>query len=223
MFPKNIALRVLTPSYVGKAVDCIANSFADDPFSKVSGLQPADWAAMSGMFVERAATKDLSVIAVNSDNGNVEGVMLNEDWKEKKPEEYSQLSEKWRPIRAIFNKLHISYKARHSRYIQPHEILHPLYFSCIRPELRRKGLIGQLFNKSLEIASDYHFDTVVCESSTTSTALACGQLGFREIAQVEYRTFLYKGETVFYPLPGINPEYQKLTVLERPIQSNLVM
>eukprot|EP00339_Tiarina_fusa_P007669 CAMPEP_0117045912 /NCGR_PEP_ID=MMETSP0472-20121206/31761_1 /TAXON_ID=693140 ORGANISM="Tiarina fusus, Strain LIS" /NCGR_SAMPLE_ID=MMETSP0472 /ASSEMBLY_ACC=CAM_ASM_000603 /LENGTH=80 /DNA_ID=CAMNT_0004758093 /DNA_START=1 /DNA_END=240 /DNA_ORIENTATION=+ len=80
MFPKNIALRVLTPSYVGKAVDCIANSFADDPFSKVSGLQPADWAAMSGMFVERAATKDLSVIAVNSDNGNVEGVMLNEDW-----------------------------------------------------------------------------------------------------------------------------------------------
>ena len=81
----------------------------------------------------------------------------------------------------FFFFLCVSYKARHSRYIQPHEILHPLYFSCIRPELRRQGLIGQLFNKSLEIASDYHFDTVVCESSTTSTAIACGQLGFREV------------------------------------------
>ena len=58
-----IAYRVLTPSYVGKAVDCIAASFANDPFSHVSGLQPADWAAMSGMFVERAATKDISLVA----------------------------------------------------------------------------------------------------------------------------------------------------------------
>ena len=43
------------------------------------------------------------------------------------------------------------------------------------------------------------------------------------MAQVEYRTFLYEGETVFYPLPGLNTEYQKLSILERPIQSGLVM
>lgn len=59
----NIVLRVLSPAYVGRAVDCIASSFSDDPFSKVAGLQPGDWAAMSGMFVERAATNDLSVVA----------------------------------------------------------------------------------------------------------------------------------------------------------------
>lgn len=63
MAQANIALRVLTPAYVGRAVDCIAASFSEDPFSKVAGLKPADWAAMSGMFVERAATNDLSVVA----------------------------------------------------------------------------------------------------------------------------------------------------------------
>ena len=63
MAARNISYRVLTPSYVGKAVDCIAASFAEDPFSRVCGLQPSDWAAMSGMFVERAATKDISLIA----------------------------------------------------------------------------------------------------------------------------------------------------------------
>ena len=45
---------------------------------------------------------------VNEETDRVEGVILNEDWKEKKPEEYSKLSKKWGPIRAIFNKLHIS-------------------------------------------------------------------------------------------------------------------
>lgn len=80
-----------------------------------------------------------------------------------------------------FTNFYHRYKARHSRYIQQNSILHPLYFSCIRPELRRQGLISQIFEKSLEIASDYHYDTVVCEASTTQTALACAQLGFREV------------------------------------------
>lgn len=104
----SISYRLLSPAFVGRTVDCIAASFAEDPFSKVSGLEPKDWAAMSSMFVERAAEKDFSVIAVNSSSGEVEGIMLNEDWKERKPDEYSKLSTKWRPIRAIFNKVHLS-------------------------------------------------------------------------------------------------------------------
>merc|ERR1712137_93987 len=219
----NIAFRRLTPAYVGRAVDCIAASFADDPFSKVSGLQPSDWAAMSGMFVERAALKDLSLVAINSQTERVEGVMLNEDWKEKKPEEYAKLSSKWSPIRAIFNKLHIVYKANIPRYIQHHSILHPLYFSCVRPELRRQGIIGKLFTHSLEIASDFHFETVACEASTRSTASACEKLGFKQVAQVEYRTFLFEGQTVFYPLPGMSSDYDSLMILERPISSGLVV
>ena len=58
-----ISFKILTPGYVGKTVDCIANSFAGDPFSIACNLEPRDWAAMSGMFVERAAVKDLSIIA----------------------------------------------------------------------------------------------------------------------------------------------------------------
>ena len=80
-----------------------------------------------------------------------------------------------------------SYKARHQRYIQPHSILHPLYFSCVKPEYRRQGVASELFKESLNIASDFHFDTVVCESSSASTTAAIGQLGFREVGVIEWK------------------------------------
>ena len=116
-----------------------------------------------------------------------------------------------------------SFKANHARYIRPDTVLHPLYFSCVRPELRRQGVVGNLLHNALEIASDHHFDTIVCESSSEQTTAACEQLGFKEVASVEYRSFLYEGENVFYPLPGMNEDYQKLAILERPIQSGLVV
>ncbi len=33
------------------------------------------------------------------------GVIINEDWKEKQPEEYRHLLD-WAPVRAMFNELH---------------------------------------------------------------------------------------------------------------------
>lgn len=58
-----VVFKQLTPAYVGSAVDCVAASFLDDPFTKVAKLEPSDWAYISSMFIQRAATKDLSIVA----------------------------------------------------------------------------------------------------------------------------------------------------------------
>lgn len=50
---------------------------------------------MCGMFIERAAAKDRSVVAVNSETNGVEGCIINEDWKEDVPEEYRRLDAAW--------------------------------------------------------------------------------------------------------------------------------
>lgn len=50
---------------------------------------------MCSMFVERAATKDRSVVAINNTSGLVEGCIINEDWKEDVPEEYRLLPAAW--------------------------------------------------------------------------------------------------------------------------------
>ena len=46
---------------------------------------------------------------VNENEDRVEGVIVNEDWTEKPPEEFYKLTDTWRPVRAIFNSLHARY------------------------------------------------------------------------------------------------------------------
>jgi hypothetical protein len=57
------------------------------------------------MFVQRAAHKDLSLVAYNPLKDEVEGVIINEDWKEAPPVPYKDLPD-WRPVKAMFNELH---------------------------------------------------------------------------------------------------------------------
>ena len=59
-----IAIRSLTPALVGRAVDCVGRSFQRDPFTRALGLEPKDWAAMSGMFIERAAVNQPAISLV---------------------------------------------------------------------------------------------------------------------------------------------------------------
>jgi hypothetical protein len=51
------------------------------------------------------ASRDLSLVARDEETGRVEGVLINEDWKESPPAVYRELID-WRPVRAIFNELH---------------------------------------------------------------------------------------------------------------------
>ena len=73
------------------------------------------------------------------------------------------------------------YKQIHPRYIERHSVMHPLYFSCVRPEARRQGIMTQMWNKSVEVASDFHFDHVVTEASSEITGQVCTKLGFKEV------------------------------------------
>lgn len=94
-----VAYRLLTPNLTGRVVDAISESFggrsSDDPFTCALKLTKKDWRDMCGMFVERAATQERSVVAVDTETQNVAGCIINEDWKENVPSAYRQLSPLW--------------------------------------------------------------------------------------------------------------------------------
>jgi GNAT superfamily N-acetyltransferase len=215
----SIKYRTLTPNLVGKAVDCIAISFTTpkDPFTKVFEYSQTQWGIMSQMFVERAAESDLSIVAFNEAKNRIEGVMINEDWKELPPSFYRQLRD-WRPVRAIFNELHIRFKSREPR-IEHGKVLHPLYFSCVHPESRRKGIATNLWNQSVEVAKARNYDTLVAETSVTATERLCHKLGFKLASSVEYHEFLFEGRKPFAVLD--KNEFQRLSIFKRPITSDL--
>jgi len=215
----NVVYKVLNPSLVSKAVDCISASFAypsNDPFSKALKLSPTQWGILSQMFVQRAAKSDLSIVAMTGDV--VQGVIVNEDWKDPPPQYYSEL-EDWRPVRAMFNELHTRFKATQER-IEHGKILHPLYFTCVRPELRRKGIVSALWQKSVALAQERNYDSMASEASTpTGEKLLVGKLGFKEVAHVKFNDFLFEGTK---PFSGLERDgYQKLSIYLRSITSDL--
>lgn len=132
----------LGPSLVASATRCIADTFAaqsrTDPFTALFEYTPVHWANMVSSFVERAgaAKRPLSVVSVGA-SGEVEGVMLNEDWTTPTPLAYNKLGPEWRSTRAIFKELHTRYNDKHSSSsLVPQECLHTLYFTCVAPTVR---------------------------------------------------------------------------------------
>jgi len=218
-----ISYRTLTPNYIGKAMDCIASSYKNDPFSNALGLEPKDWCEMACMFVERASLKDFSIVAVNENEDRVEGVIVNEDWTEKPPEEFYKLTDTWRPVRAIFNSLHARYQQIAKNPRNAHEILHPLYFSCVRPEARKMGIMTELWKRSTQVASDFHFERMVAEASAEGIKTVCERLGFEKRAEVDYRAFLYDGRLIFFELHRKDPSFKSLALFERKVTSGLVV
>jgi len=218
MAVSSIVYKTLTAELTSKAVDCVAASFAHpshDPFSKVFKLSPTQWGILSQMFVQRAAKKDLSFVAMEGDT--VQGVIINEDWKELPPPFYKEL-EDWRPVRAMFNELHTRFKANHNR-IEHGKVLHALYFTCVRPEVRRRGIVVNLWQKSVALAQERNFQTMVSEASTPTTERVLTKLGFKEIASVPFKEFLFEGSKPYSQLE--KEGFSKLGVYERSITSDL--
>jgi len=215
-----VVYKKLEPDLVGKATDCIGVSFATnaDPFTRAFGLSQAQWGVMSQMFVQRAAKKDLSWVAFNEQTGRVEGVIINEDWKEKQPSEYRNLLD-WAPVRAMFNELHTRFKANHPR-IDHGKVIHPLYFTSVRPEARRSGIVSTLWEKSVETARDKNYETMVAEAGNNVSAAVFTKLGFEEVAKVNFDEFSYQKDRPFTNLHK-QDGFDKLSIFKRSITSNL--
>eukprot|EP01094_Clydonella_sp_ATCC50884_P008250 TRINITY_DN1760_c1_g1_i1.p1 TRINITY_DN1760_c1_g1~~TRINITY_DN1760_c1_g1_i1.p1 ORF type:complete len:228 (-),score=76.37 TRINITY_DN1760_c1_g1_i1:159-842(-) len=218
-----ISYRVLTPKLAGKAVQCVKKSFGQDPFSRSLDLSAQHWSGMSGMFIERAAEKKpgLSLVAYHEEKKEVVGLIINEDWKDRQPPAYRVLPKEWAPVRAIFNVLHLRFKAAHPQAIEHGTVLHPLYFSCVQPEYRRQGILTTLLEESISIARDFHYEFLVCESSHQSVASVCRALGFREKASVSFDSFMFEGKNVFYDIAQEDAMADRLSIHERRISSDL--
>jgi len=223
--PAKVAYRLLTPNLTGRVVDAISESFggkvSDDPFTSALKLSKKDWRDMCGMFVERAATQEKSVVAIDTETQNVEGCIINEDWKDNVPIAYRQLSPLWHPVRAIFHELRTRYKSQQRLRILPGQIFHPLYFTCVVPDARRKGIANGLWHASVDIARSYNYQYMICETSSRVSEKVCESLGFQMKTSVAYNDWMYQGENIFSELPKLSNNFQRLSIWERPIPSDL--
>jgi len=206
------------------AVNCIADTFTNpdstEPFTWCMNLRSHHWKSMSSIFVDRAASQNLSLVAIDEDSGDVMAVMLNEDWKEPPPVAYKALTDQWRPVRAAFNEVHTRFKSTQP-HIAPGQMLHTLYFSCVRPEARQQGLMTNMLNKSIQVAQDNNFSSMCADTSTDSVAKVASNLGFDPVSSLSYKEWMFDGIKIFEELPKNKSTWNELSTHVRKIPSNM--
>ena len=82
------------------------------------------------------------------------------------------------------------------------------------------GITRALWRRTLETASEFHFQSMAVEASTLSTRKVCRALGFDEVVALPYDEFLFEGRRPLSVL-GSDPEFSRLAIYERQIMSNL--
>jgi len=125
----------------------------------------------------------------------------------------------WRPVRAIFKELHIRYLAQRLSF-KNGDVIHPLYFTCVRPESRRQG-IKFVWRRTIDIAREFNYHFMVAEASTDISRLVCTRLGFEEKAAIKYDEWMFEGQKVFNDLPTKKKDFDKIAIFERKITSDL--
>jgi len=104
------------------------------------------------------------------------------------------------------------------------EILHCLYFTCVRPEMRGEGVMHQLWNETVDVAKDYNYRHLAAEASTQEVRDVLEKsLGFREVASVDYTDWRFEGFTAMEELVQEDPlEWSKLSIGVRNVHSDAV-
>jgi hypothetical protein len=161
--------------------------------------------------------------------------MINEDWLAPRPVAYrSHLNESWVPVRAIFSELHERFmRTRGGHRVAEGELMRCLYFTCVRPDARRQGVMGGLWAQTINVARERGYETITAQASTDDTRRALAdELGFTQVAGVSFADFVMPEDEaaacgltgkVFAELLDKSPKQYGggLTIHSRRVPSNL--
>lgn len=198
---QKITLEVLKPEHVAGATRCIANTFAKgEPMSTALGITPEEFNYFAQLFIEKAATDQLSVVAVN-DSGNVIGATICEDYTTEPPAGIEQISEKFNPIFQLLESLG-------ERYAQNYDVApgsHYHIFMCGVYQSHAHLRLAQKLNRFAEdLAREYRYRTLVCEATgRVSQFVAERQLGFEYVDEISYQEFQYESQPVFSSIDSV--------------------
>jgi len=169
------------------------------------------------------ATNPKAVVMLSEDEETVDAVMVNEDFRQAPPAEYRMLASDWRPVRACFRELHTRFKGNHTRPITDGEIMHCLYFTCVRPEGRGQGQMKALWSGTVEVAKEYGYRHLVAEASTQEVRdVLHSHLGFKEVAAVDYADWRFEGFTPMEEVVAKDPkEWTRLSMSIRNVPSDM--
>jgi GNAT superfamily N-acetyltransferase len=178
----------------------LAASFVHEPMNRALGLTTTELYEFVSRFIPECTANRLSVIAVSERSPDeLAGVFISRDFKALLPLGVPDDFPRFEPIIDALMNVEEQYEAQVAGLQRGQAV--NLWMVGVDGRFSRRGVAGNLFRISAQIAHDQGFERCVTECTGHFSQRAALDAGFQERACVLYKDFIFKGRPVFAAIP----------------------
>lgn len=190
-----IEYRVCLPDDTTEVGRLLAESFTShDPPAVAVGLTPDEFEAFVKLWLPGAGADGLTIIARDSETGDIAGALLTDDAAAPPPKGIEGLSEKLNPIFDLLIQIDNDY--REGRTIVLGQYLH-LFLLGVADQFTRRGVGRELVATCLENGAAKGYTSAVTEATNPISQHIFRELGFEKRAERSYGDYRFDGSAVF--------------------------
>lgn len=181
------------------AIECVTATFAKgDPVSVAVNLTPDDLRSFIDIFLTKRLVSDgLSVVARESESGNISGCLLMTDLIMDEPEGMDRLPRNIFPVLALLDTLDGKYIEEHK--VTPGQVLHVLMAGVAQGH-KNLGIGFQMLIKGYEIAKARRYKRAIAEITGAASQHVAAKYGAKTLYEQSYQDFEFEGG---YPFRSI--------------------
>ncbi|WKN45720.1 GNAT family N-acetyltransferase [Tunicatimonas pelagia] len=197
-----LTLKPLEPKHVATAAQCIASTFSkSEPMSEALAISEEEFIYFSQIVTQKAASDQLSVVVV-TDEDEVVGALICEDYTSPPPAGLEQASEKFEPIAALLEVLGKRFNQEHE--VTPGSHLH-MSMCGIYPQYVRQRLAQRLIQFAEDMGRRKGYKATVCEATgSISQHMMENSLNYIYADEIVYKTFQYEGQAIFKNIDSVS-------------------
>lgn len=193
---KKIIYSMLREKDVEQTVDCMVDTFQDEPMTKALDITKDEFKYLAELYATKAAKERLSIVAKDGD-GSVIGFCISEDLISGPPEGIYGTNEKFRPIIDLLSSLDENYMESKPYDMENGDTFH-LFMAGVKEPYRSTNVASALIDRSLGLANSRGFSCAIAEATgPVSQHILRDKFGFAEKFSVDYEQFVYGGDRVF--------------------------
>lgn len=199
MSPEDNQIPVLYSIYTAADEDATARLIGEvfahrDPPAVAAGITPEEFEAFVRLFLPKAGPEGLTVLARFEDNGELAGVMLNEDCASDLPEGMYDLPASFGPVGDILGGLAGEYHEKN--HFGPGEGVH-LFLLAVADRGLGMGIGQELVAASLRHAADKGYRKAVVECTNKTSQHIFRKFGFTDRIARSYAEHRFEGKAWF--------------------------
>ncbi|MHC5110451.1 MAG: GNAT family N-acetyltransferase [Planctomycetota bacterium] len=197
LFPEHpqVEYSVCTASDADAMAKLLGDVFSRrDPPAYAVGLTASEFEAFVRLFLPKAVSEELTVVARSRDNGELVGALLTEDSAQPMPDGLHRLSPKLDPVFDILTPLGDEYWR--DRPIVPGDSIH-LFLLAVDDTATGCGVAQQLVTSCLNVGQSRGYRFAVTEATNLTSQHIFRKCGFEEQVRGSYEKHRFHGLACF--------------------------